>query len=92
MQVSFSPTLRPIIGNINKLFPLKTEMWKKQVLQDPWYVGGVKGTYCMLYTMLQEIPHFEGVKRNKDKLNRSKMFISNVKGVKRNKKYSNKYI
>ena len=37
------PTLGPFIGNIKKLFLLKTEMYKKQVLQGPGYVGGVNG-------------------------------------------------
>ena len=42
-----------MIGNIKKLFPLKTGMQKKQVLQDPGYVKGVKSACCMLHSMLQ---------------------------------------
>ena len=59
-----------MIGNIKKTFPPKTGMWKKQVLQYPGYVRGVKGPCCMLHGILQGCTniiyyYFEGVKRNK---------------------------
>ena len=38
-----------MIGNIKETFPPKLGMWKKQVLQDPGYVSGVKGPCCMLH-------------------------------------------
>ena len=38
-----------MIGNIKETFPSKTSMQKKQVLQDPGYVGGVKDPCCMLH-------------------------------------------
>ena len=53
MQMSFRSTIRSMIGNIKKLFPPKTGMWKKQVLQHPGYVGDVKGPCCMLHGILQ---------------------------------------
>ena len=53
MRMSFRLSLRSIIGNIKKLFLPKTGMQKKQVLQDPGYVGGVKGPCCMLHPILQ---------------------------------------
>ena len=43
----------------------KLKCVKKQVLQDPGYVESVEGSYCRLHGTLQEIPHVEGVKRNK---------------------------
>ena len=52
--MSFRLNLRLIIGNIKKLFPPKTGMWKKQVLQDLGYVRGVEGPCCMLHTILQD--------------------------------------
>ena len=53
MQMSFRSTIRLMIGNIQKLIPIKTGMWKKQVLQHPGYVGGVEGPWCMLHGILQ---------------------------------------
>ena len=42
-----------MIGNIKEIFPPKTGMQEKQLLQDPGYVEGVETTYCMLHSMLQ---------------------------------------
>ena len=42
-----------MIGNIKEIFPPKTGLREKQVLQDPGYVEGVETTCCMLYCMLQ---------------------------------------
>ena len=37
-----------MIGNIKEIFPPKTGMLEKQLLQDPGYVGGVKGLHGIL--------------------------------------------
>ena len=45
-----------MIGNIKEIFPPKTGLREKQVLQDPGYVGGVggvEGPSCMLHGILQ---------------------------------------
>ena len=42
-----------MIGNIKEIFPPKTGLREKQVLQDPGCVGGVKGPCCMLHGILQ---------------------------------------
>ena len=42
-----------MIGNIKEIFLPKTGMREKQLLQDPGYVGGVKGHCCMLHGILQ---------------------------------------
>ena len=42
-----------MIGNFKEIFPPKTGMWEKQLLQDPGYVGGVEGPCCMLHGILQ---------------------------------------
>ena len=42
-----------MIGNIKEIFPPKTGMREKQLLQDPGYVRGVEGPYCMLHGVLQ---------------------------------------
>ena len=42
-----------MIGNIKEIFPPKTGMQEKQLLQDPGYVGGVKGPCCMLHGIPQ---------------------------------------
>ena len=42
-----------MIENIKKLFPPKTGLQGKQVLQDPGYVEGVESPCCMLHAMLQ---------------------------------------
>ena len=53
MQISFRSTVRSMIGNIQKLFLPKTGMRKKQVLQDPGYVEGVKSACIILHAILQ---------------------------------------
>ena len=66
-----------MIGNIKEIFPPKTGLREKQVLQDPGYVEGVETTCCMLhaawylarFARLYEIPYVEGVKRNKNSHN-----------------------
>ena len=42
-----------MIENIKEIFPPKTGMWEKQLLQDPGHVKGVETTCCMLHGMLQ---------------------------------------
>ena len=42
-----------MIGNIKEIFPSKTGMREKQLLQDAGYVKGVEATCCMLHSMLQ---------------------------------------
>ena len=42
-----------MIGNIKEIFPPKTGMREKQVLQDPGYVERVETTCCMLHGILQ---------------------------------------
>ena len=42
-----------MIGNIKEIFPPKTGLREKQVLQDPGYVEGVETTCCMLHGILQ---------------------------------------
>ena len=37
-----------MIGNIKEIFPPKTGLREKQVLQDPGYVEGVETTCCMV--------------------------------------------
>ena len=59
-----------MIGNIKKPFLSRTEMQKKQVLQDPGYVEGVKGSCYMLHASLQEVSHVKSIKRNINKQNR----------------------
>ena len=58
-----------MIRNMKETFLPKTGMRKKQVLQDPGYIGSVKGPCCMLHAILQ-LPHVKGVERNKNKQNR----------------------
>ena len=60
-----------MIGNIKEIFPPKTGLREKQVLQDPGYVEGVKTTCCMLRNVarLYKIPYVEGVERNKNSHN-----------------------
>ena len=45
-----------MIGNIKKLFPPKTGMQKKQVLQDPVYVKDVEihAAYCLLCKVMSK--------------------------------------
>ena len=54
-----------MIGNIKETLLPKTDMWKKQVLQDPRYAGCVKGACCMLHGTLQGCVNVKGVERNK---------------------------
>ena len=42
-----------MIGNIKEIFPPKTGLREKRVLQDPGYVEGVETTCCMLHGILQ---------------------------------------
>ena len=63
-----------MIENIKEIFPPKTGMREKQVLQDPGYVRGVKGPCCMLHgtlylARLYEISYVERVERNKNSHN-----------------------
>ena len=55
-----------MIGNIKKTFLPKTGMWKKQVLQDPGYVKGVKSACCMLHAMLQGCTKYPMLKESKE--------------------------
>ena len=55
-----------MIGNIKKLFLPKTGMQKKQVLQDPGYVKGVKTACCMLHAMLQVCTKYPMAKESKE--------------------------
>ena len=48
--MSFRSTIRSMVRNMKETFPPKTGMWKKEVLQDPGYVKGVKDACCMLST------------------------------------------
>ena len=62
-----------MIGNIKEIFPSKTGMREKQLLQDPGYVQGVETTCCMLhgilYERLYEISYVKRVERNKNSHN-----------------------
>ena len=42
-----------MIGNIKRIFPPKTGMQEKKLLQHPGYVRGVKGPCCMPHGILQ---------------------------------------
>ena len=44
-----------MIGNIKKTFLPKTDMWKKQLLQDPGYVKDIKDTCCMLHALCKKM-------------------------------------
>ena len=55
-----------MIGNIKEIFPPKTGLWEKQVLQDPGYVEGVKTTCCMLHDMLQGCTKYPMLKESKE--------------------------
>ena len=55
-----------MIGNIKKLFPPKTGMWKKQVLQYPGYAEGVKSECCMLHAILQGCTKYPMLKELKE--------------------------
>ena len=66
MQMSFRSTVRSMIGNIKKLFLPKTGMQKKQVLQDPGYVKGIKSACCMLHAMVQGCMKYPMSKESKE--------------------------
>ena len=73
-----------MIENIKEIFPPKTGMREKQVLQDPGYVGGVKRACCLLHGTLQrcmkyKISYVKRVKRNKNSHNT--VDLRHVKGV-----------
>ena len=53
MQMNCRSLHRSMVRNIKETFLPKTGMWKRQVLQDPGYVVGVKGPCCMLHDILQ---------------------------------------
>ena len=55
-----------MIGNIKKLFPPKTGMRKKQVLQDPGYVKGIESSCCMLHAILQGCMKYPMSKESKE--------------------------
>ena len=56
-----------MIGNIKEIFPPKTGLQEKQVLQDPGYVGGVEGSmlHAAWYPATLYKYYVEGVERNK---------------------------
>ena len=62
-----------MIENIKEIFPPKTGMREKQVLQDPGLKGSkVHAACCMLHGTLQrlyEISYVERVERNKNSHN-----------------------
>ena len=47
-----------MIGNIKEIFPPKTGLREKQVLQDPGYVEEVETTCCMLHEQSTSFWHF----------------------------------
>ena len=55
-----------MIGNIKEIFPPKTDMQEKQLLQDPGYVKGVETTCCMLHDMLQGSTKYPMSKESKE--------------------------
>ena len=55
-----------MIGNIKEIFPQKTGMREKQLLQDPGYVEGVETTCCMLHGMLQGSTKYPMSKESKE--------------------------
>ena len=44
-----------MIGNIKEIFLPKIGRQEKQLLQDPGYVGGVKGPCCMVSCKVVQI-------------------------------------
>ena len=71
-----------MIENIKEIFPLKTGMWEKQLLQDPGYVKGVEGTCCMLHGTLQGFMKYPMSKESKEiKIAIIQSNISYVEGV-----------
>ena len=55
MQISCRSLHRSMVRNMKETFPSKPGMRKKQVLQDPGYVGGVEGPCCMLFCKVVQI-------------------------------------
>ena len=55
-----------MIGNIKEVFPLKTGMWEKQLLQDPGYVEEFETTCCMLHGILQGSMKYPVSKESKE--------------------------
>ena len=55
-----------MIGNIKEIFPPKTGLREKQVLQDPGYVEGVETKCCMLHGMLQGCTKYSMSKESKE--------------------------
>ena len=55
-----------MIGNIKEIFPPKTGMQEKQLLQDPGYVKGVETTCCMLHGILQGCMKYPMSKESKE--------------------------
>ena len=55
-----------MVRNIKETFSPKTAMWKKQVLQDPGYVKGVKSACCMLHAILQGCTKYPMSKESKE--------------------------
>ena len=55
-----------MIENIKEIFPPKTGMREKQLLQDPEYVKGVKSTCCMLHGTLQGCMKYPMLKESKE--------------------------
>ena len=53
MQMSCRSLCRSMVRNMKETFLQKPGMQKKQVLQDPGYVRGVKGPCCMLHAISQ---------------------------------------
>ena len=55
-----------MIRNMKEIFPPKTVMREKQLLQDPGYVKGVKTTCCMLHGILQGSTKYRMLKESKE--------------------------
>ena len=55
-----------MIENIKEIFPPKTGMREKQLLQDPGYVKGVETTCCMLHGTLQGCTKYPMSKESKE--------------------------
>ena len=71
-----------MIENIKEIFPPKTGMREKQLLQDPGYVEGVESTCCMLHGTLQGCIKYPMLKESKEiKIAIIQSNISYVEGV-----------
>ena len=53
MQMRYRSLHRSMVRNTKETFLPKPGMQKKQVVQEPRYVGGVAGPCCMLHVILQ---------------------------------------